>query len=230
MTRIRRQGLAVVAGSVAAIALAFSPLTAQTPADSASVADSLTAPGLTLPVTVVLGVGYGERSDECFLCDSPENNKSFTGYLSIGRPLGHGLGISLDASVWMKGRPGTPGAVDENGVPTPSSLRNMLGNLSASVFLEVWQVWVRAGGGMAFGSQDLEMTAADGSMAVHTARGFGVGYSAGAGFTIPLASVASLAVFGNYNVGTYDMVSPQGLTERGARHEYLELGIGVSAR
>ncbi len=183
-----------------------------------------------MPVAVILGVGYGERSDECFLCDSPRNNKSFTGYLSIGRPLTHGVGVSLDASVWMKGRPGTPGAVDENGVPTPSTLRNILGNLSASVFLEVWRLYLRAGAGMAFGSQDLEMSLADGSMAVHTARGFGVGYSLGAGATVPLVSVAHLAVFANWNVGGYDMVSPQGLTERGARHEYLEVGIGVSAR
>jgi hypothetical protein len=183
-----------------------------------------------MPVTVVLGMGYGQRSDECFLCDSPENNKSFTGYLSVGRPLAHGLGLSLDTSLWIKGRPGTPGAVDENGVPTPSSLMNILANLSASVFYEFWHFYLRAGAGMAFGSQDLEMSAADGSMAIHTASGFGVGYSAGAGLTIPIASVAHLAVFGNWNVGTYDMVSPQGLTERGARHEYLEVGIGVSAR
>jgi len=222
-----RRGVLALVALLGGISVSPAFLSAQFTQNPAAPADSLAPQGFEMPVRVILGVGYGERSDECFLCDNPKNNKSFTGYLSVGRPLGHGLGLSLDASFWMKGRPGTPGAVDENGVPTPSSLRNMLGNLSASVFLEVWRVYVHAGGGLAFGSQDLEMTAADGSMAVHAARGFGVGYSVGAGFTIPLASMAHLAVFGNYNVGSYDMVSNQGLTERGAKHEYLELGIGV---
>ena len=83
---------------------------------------------------------------------------------------------------------------------------------------------------MAFGSQDLETSDADGDIMVHTASGWGVGYSAGAGLTIPLASVVSLTVFGNWNVGQYDMISPQGLTERAAKHEYLELGVGVAVR
>jgi hypothetical protein len=42
--------------------------------------------------------------------------------------------------------------------------------------------------------------------------------------------VVSLAFFGNWNVGHYDMVSPQGLTERDAMHEYLEFGVGVAVR
>lgn len=52
----------------------------------------------------------------------------------------------------------------------------------------------------------------------------------GAGVTVPLASVVSLAFFGNWNVGQYDMVSPQGLTERSAKYEYVELGVGVAIR
>ena len=194
--------------------------------DSAAAA----APKPALPAFVLLGLGYGGRSDECVLCENPQDNKSFTGYLSLGRPLGKGFGIGVDASVWRKGRPGTPVVADSTGVPSGTSLANMLGNLSISFSYQYWHFFVRAGGGIAFGSQDLEMTATNGDILVHTASGFGVGYSAGAGFTVPLANIVSLAFFGNWNVGNYDMVSPQGLTERGAKHEYLEFGVGVAVR
>jgi hypothetical protein len=215
--------------------------TAQEPADSTTVADSTSladstaaspfaAPAPNLPVFAVLGVGFGNRSDACVLCESPRDNRSFTAYLGVGRPLGHGLGVGLDVSFWRRTRPGTPGAPDGDGVPTPTSLANMLGNLSVSFSYRYWQTFVRAGFGAAFGSQDLEMELADGSKGIHTARGLGIGYSAGAGATIPLANMVSLAFFANWNVGHYDMVSPQGLHERSARHQYFEVGVGVAAR
>lgn len=235
-------------GDVAAWALAAlilcSPLAAaaqnspngSTAPDSASLSDSTatlemaTPVEKSLPVYLVLGLGYGDRTDDCILCEAPQDNKSFTGYLSLGRPLGHGFGIGVDASVWRRGRPGTPLAADSTGVPVETSLTNTLGNASVSFSYDFWHLWVRAGGGLAWGSQDLEMLDANGQVMIHTASGWGVGYSAGAGLTVPVASVLSISFFGNWNVGIYDMISPQGLTERKAKHQYLELGAGLAVR
>ena len=182
---------------------------------SAQAVDPASPPEPALPVYGMLGVGYGNRSDACVLCESPEDNKSFTAHLTVGRPLGKGFGIGLAASVWRKGRPGTPVLADSTGIPTAGSLANMLGNASISVSYQYWRFF-------------LEMTGSGGDLLLHTASGWGVGYSAGAGFTVPVASLVSVAFFGNYNVGHYDMVSPQGLTERAAKHQYLELGVGVA--
>jgi hypothetical protein len=204
---------------------------AQEPGDTLAVGDSLQAPaGFVVPVHVVLGFGYGIRSDECILCESPQEDRSFSAHLSIVRPMWHGIGVGIDASVWRKGRPGTPGALDPEGVPEPTSLANMLGNLSVSFSYDYWRFFLRAGAGVAFGSQDLEMENQEGNIIIHTASGWGPGYSLGGGFTIPVASVVSLAFYGNFNVGHYDMVSPQGLTERRVKHQYLELGVGVALR
>lgn len=197
---------------------------------SGAPADSVAPPEPGLPLYAVLGLGFGSRSDACVLCETPQDNKSFTGHLSLGRPLGDGIGIGLDVSIWRKGRPGTPLAADSTGIPVATSLTNMLGNVSVSFSYQFWRLFVRAGGGLAFGSQDLEMTGTTGDILIHTASGWGVGYSAGGGFTVPLASMVSLAFFGNWNVGQYDMVSPQGLTEREAKHQYLELGVGLAVR
>lgn len=214
-------------------------LAAQTPSDpsrasdSISVADSLSPDPERkggLPVFLVLGLGYGSRNDACVLCESPEDNKSFTGHLSLGRPLGYGFGVGLDVSVWRRGRPGTPLPPDSTGVPGETSLANTLGNLSVSFSYDFWHLYLRAGGGLAFGSQDLETTDANDNPLIHTASGWGVGYSAGLGLKIPVASVVSLSLFGNWNVGHYDMISPQGLTERQARHQFLELGAGLAIR
>lgn len=183
-----------------------------------------------LPVYAVLGLGYGSRNDACVLCESPNDNKSFTGHLSVGRPLGYGFGVGLDLSVWRRARPGTPLPADTSGVPGETALANTLGNLSISFSYDIWHLYVRAGGGLAYGAQDLEATDANGNLMVHTASGWGVGYSAGIGLTVPVASVVSVAFFGNWNVGRYDMISPQGLTERAAAHEYLEFGVGVAIR
>ena len=176
------------------------------PGDSAVAADSLAAPaGFQPPVHAVLGLGYGMRSDDCVLCESPDENKSFSGYLGVTRPLWKGLGVGLDVSVWMRGRPGTPGPLDGEGVPEPTKLSNMLGNLSVSVTYDVWHVFARVGAGLSFGSKDLEMENPQGDIIVHTASGFGPGISAGGGVTIPIASPVSLAIFGNWNMGQYDM-------------------------
>lgn len=201
--------------------------------DSVEAMDSPAPPpggGEALPVFVVLGLGYGNRSDDCILCASPEDNKSFTGHLGVGRPLGHGFGVGLDVSVWRRGRPGTPLLADSSGVPVETSLANTLGNLSVSVSYDFWHLYARAGAGVAFGAQDLETLDANGDLLVHTASGWGVGYSAGLGLTIPVASVVSLSIFANWNVGHYDMISPQGLTERQAKHEYVEVGAGLAVR
>lgn len=200
-------------------------------ADSLALADTLTegpvASDSPFPVFVVLGLGYGSRSDDCVLCESIQDNESFTGHLTVARPLGKGFAVGLGASVWRRSRPGTPVSGEEAELLPGTSLTNTLGNVSVSLFYRVWHVYVRAGGGVAFGSQDLESEGPDGGVLVHTASGWGVGYSAGGGVTVPLASVVSLSVFGNWNVGRYDMISPQGVSERGAQHRYLEVGVGL---
>ena len=95
---------------------------------------------------------------------------------------------------------------------------------------QFWHIYLRAGGGLAWGSQDLEIAGSNDDITVQTASGVGIGYSAGAGLTLPIASVVSLAFFGNWNVGHYDMISAQGVSERGLKHEYLELGVGLALR
>jgi hypothetical protein len=170
------------------------------------------------------------RNDGCILCESPEEDNSFSAYLGVVRPLWNGIGVGVDVSVWRKGRPGTPGAPDPEGVPEPTSLSNILGNLSVSFSYDFWHLFVRAGAGVAMGRQDLEMENQEGNIITHTASGWGPGYSIGCGVTVPVASMLSLAFYANYNAGYYDLVSPQGLTERNANHRYLELGVGVAMR
>jgi hypothetical protein len=43
-------------------------------------------------------------------------------------------------------------------------------------------------------------------------------------------SVATPAVFVNYNAGTYDLVPAEGVLQRDARHEDLEMGFGLTIR
>jgi len=204
---------------------------AQESTDTVTSPDSVVEQGSPLPpVYAVLGLGYGMRSDGCVLCESPEEDSSFSVYLGVVRPLGKGFGVGLDVNLWRRGRPGTPGPLDPEGVPEPIPLSNTLANLSVSFSYDYWQLFVHAGAGLAFGSQDLEMENPEGAIIIHTASGLGPGFTAGAGITIPVASMVSLAFYGNLNVGHYDMVSPQGLTERSAKHQYLELGVGVGMR
>lgn len=196
-----------------------------------------------LPVKVILGLSYGIRVDDCVLCANPQDNKSFSGHLSVVRPLYNGIGVGLDASVWRRGRPGTPLPPDSTGTVQGTTLANTLGNLSVSFSYEASRVFVRAGVGAAYGAQAREVAPppdpeadptdppdADLRPLVDTASGFGVGYSVGGGVTVPIASVVSLAFYLNWNEGFYDMLSPLGTTARDARHRYLEMGIGVALR
>ncbi len=132
----------------------------------------------------------------------------------------------MDASVWRRAHPGLPGAVDSLGAPTPTSLLNQLGNVSMSLSLKVWHVFARAGVGLAMGWQDIQDPGGD----VATASGLGIGYSMGGGATLPLASLVSVVVFANWNVGSYDLNTPLAVIERGVKHKYVELGFGLTLR
>ncbi len=95
-----------------------------------------------------------------------------------------------------------------------------------SLSLEAWHVFVRAGVGLAMGWQDIQDPNGD----VGTASGLGIGYSMGGGATLPLASLVSLVVFANWNVGSYDLNTPLAVIERGVKHKYVELGFGLTLR
>ncbi len=184
----------------------------------------------TLPFFATLGVGYGARRDGCSLCASPLDNESFTGHLSVGRPLGAGLALGLDVSVWMRGRPGTPVAADSTGAPTPTSLSTMLGNASVTASYQVGYAWVKAGTGFAWGFQDIEEPAQGADPEILRAKGKGIGYSLGGGIKLPVHAMVALAAFGNWNVGTYDMNTVNGVVARENRHAYYEVGFGVTIR
>lgn len=209
-------------------AAAPSPASAQgaPPSDTSQVTPAPPAAGL--PVFATLGLGYGMRSDDCATCATPENTDSFTGHLSLGKTLGHGVGLGVGVSVWRRGHPGPAGPADSTGVPTATTLGNMLGNASVLVSYQVWRVWVQAGGGLALGSQDLAPSTPDG--AITTASGLGIGYTVGGGFSIPLAGPMALAVFANLNAGSYDLTSPVAVVARDAEHRYLEVGVGLTLR
>lgn len=197
-------------------------------ADSAEVVAIAAEPAPSgLPILATLGVGYGRRSDPCSSCASPDNTNSFTGQVSLGKRLARGLGVGVRASVWRRGHPGPPAAADSTGVPTPTTLVNTLGNASVVFSWQVWHVWLEGGGGLAWAGEDL--VDADSSALVH-ASGVGIGYTVGGGVALPLAGPLSLAFFGNYNAGGYDLTSPTAVVERGAKHRYLELGIGLTLR
>ncbi len=183
-----------------------------------------------VPIFLTFGVGYGQRSDPCSHCSSPQNTESFTGHLSIGKSFGYGIGLGIDTSVWQKGHPGPVIAGDSTAAAGPSSLSNRLGNASLTLSWQVWRVYVRGGGGFAWGHQDIEGVDEEGEATVERASGKGIGYSFGGGITLPLASAISLAIFGNYNVGTYDLTAASGVVERGVTHEYMELGFGLTIR
>jgi hypothetical protein len=140
--------------------------------------------------------------------------------------MGNGLGVGMDASVWRRGHPGVPAAADSLGAGRATKLVNQLGNASLTFSVQRWQIFARAGIGLALGQQDLQDVAGN----VTTATGMGIGYSLGGGITLPLASLVSLAFFGNWNVGSYDLTTPTAVIERGVRHEYVELGFGLTIR
>ena len=179
-----------------------------------------------VPIFLTLGLGYGQRWDACAYCASAENTESFTEHVGIGKYVTGGLGVGVDASVWRRAHPGLPGAVDSLGVATPTTLLNQLGNVSVSLSFAAWHLFVRAGAGVAMGRQDIQDASGD----VATASGLGIGYSVGGGATLPLASLVSLVVFVNWNVGSYDLSTPLAVIERGIKHEYIELGFGLTLR
>lgn len=179
-----------------------------------------------VPIFLTLGIGYGRRLDPCAYCVSARNTQSFTGHASIGKYVTGGLGVGVDASFWRRAHPGLPEAVDSLGVATPTALLNQLGNVSMSLSFAAWHLFVRAGVGLAMGRQDLQDANGD----VTTASGTGIGYSMGGGATLPLASLVSLVVFVNWNVGSYDFSTPLTVIDRGVKHEYIEVGFGLTLR
>ncbi len=190
---------------------------------SATVSEPL---GSGVPIFLTFGIGYGQRLDPCAYCASARNTQSFTGHVSIGKYVTRGLGIGGDASVWRRTDPGLPGTVDSLGVASPTVLLNQLGNVSMSLSFATWHLFVRAGVGLAMGRQDIQDASGD----VATASGLGIGYSLGGGATLPLASLVSLVVFANWNVGSYDFTTPSAVIERGVKHEYIEVGFGLTLR
>lgn len=195
--------------------------------DSASALAPAPASGGGLPVLLTVALGYGQRLDGCVACVAPENTTSFTGHVALAKPLAGSLAIGLEGSVWRRGHPGPPGAPDSLGVPVPTTLSNTLGNASLVFSYQLWRVFVRAGGGVAWGSQDL---AAEEAPSIERASGMGLGYTVGAGVTLPLAGPVSLAFFGNWNAGFYDLASPTRVVARGAEHSYYEVGVGLTLR
>ena len=95
-----------------------------------------------------------------------------------------------------------------------------------SLSFATWQVFFRAGVGVALGWQDIQDPSGD----ITTASGVGIGYSVGGGATLPLASLGSLVVFANWNAGFYPLSTPVALIERGVKHKYIEIGFGLTLR
>lgn len=181
-----------------------------------------------LPIFGTLGFAFGQRRDGCALCPSPDDDQSFAAHLSVGKYLVYGIGVGVDASLWRRSRPaGFADPEDPEG--GPATLTNTLGNASIVFSWQAWHVFARAGGGLAWGAQDGAGTG-DEAETVVSSTGMGVGYTVGGGITLPLHPMISLAFFGNYNVGQYDLTEPSGVVVRDTRHEVLELGIGVTIR
>ncbi len=183
-----------------------------------------------LPIFATLGFAFGQRRDACALCPSPEDNESFAAHLSLGKYLAYGIGVGVDGSVWRRNRPAGSGVSAGPDIEGPAALTNTLGNASLVFSVQRWHVFVRGGGGIAWGRQDTLSDDVEGETGVVTMSGMGVGYTVGAGLTLPLHPMISLAFFGNYNVGLYDLSSPEGSIFRDAKHEVVELGIGLSLR
>lgn len=183
-------------------------------------------PASGVPIFLTVGLGYGQRVDRCAFCASTKNTQSFTGHASIGKYVAGGLGVGVDASVWRRGHPGLPGPVDSLGVAPPTVLDNQLGNASMSLSSAVWNFFVRGGVGLAIARQDIQDQAGE----IATASGLGIGYSFGGGATLPLASMVSLLIFANWNVGSYDLSTPLAVIGRGVKHRYVEVGFGLTLR
>lgn len=180
------------------------------------------------PAFFTIGVGYGLRQDDCVLCVSPEDDQSFTAHVGVGKYLAGGLGVGIDASVWRRTRQRALAAPDTTGPAAATSLSNMLGNASLSVSYHLWHMFAHVGGGVAWGHQDLEETSESGQTTITRVSGIGVGYTLGSGVTVPVYNAISIAIFGNWNVGYYDMSAPGEVVVRGAQHRFYEVGVGIT--
>ena len=170
-----------------------------------------------VPIFLTLGLGYGQRWDRCAYCASAKNTESFTGHVGLGKYVTGGLGVGVDASVWRRSHPGLPGAVDSLGVATPTALLNQLGNVSVSLSFAAWRLFHPRRRGRSDG------------MAGHPGRQRGRSDRLwDRDRLLPLASLVSLVVFANWNVGSYDLSTPLAVIERGIKHEYIELGFGLT--
>ncbi len=226
-------------------------LHAQAAADSVPAADAASAvdPALAvpvggLPVSLRVGLAWGVRTDPCVACADPQNLSSFSGHLGISKPISGGLGIGLEASVWQRGHPNplavaTPGEGEGEGeaeapagaaADTIPALVNRLANLSVAFSYQVRYLYLRAGVGAALGWSDVAEDDGEGNITVARASGAGVGYTVGGGLVLPLAGPVGIAFFANWNAGSYDLNSTSAVVARGARHEYLEMGVGLSVR
>ena len=205
------------------------PTVAETESGGSEVATE--APKSRLPLFLTVGGGYGLRQDACEFCESPLDNKSFTGHASLGKYITDGLAVGVDVSTWKRSRQRARGLVDTTAVDYVEAIAGSLGNASISFSYQVWHVYFRAGGGLAWGSQDLELpNPQTGDVTVSHVSGMGIGYSVGAGIMLPVFSPVSLAFFGNWNVGRYDMSADGAVLARDSEHEYLEVGVGLTLR
>ncbi len=205
---------------------------------TASTADSLATDSLQasgaevsasggLPVSLTVGLAFGRRHDDCTTCADSENTDGFSAALSLVRPLGHGVGVGVQASVWRHRAPGPATSGDSTDVEASTSLTNTLGNASLIFSWQFWHVWVQAGGGVAWVGDDY---VPEGSDTAEHASGMGIDYTFGGGATLPLAGPVSLAFTGNVNFGRYDLTTPTDVLQRGAKHRYVELGVGLTVR
>jgi len=198
------------------------------PTDSAATTEDAAAvdPIAGLPLFLTVGAGVGRRLDDCVLCPLPLKTQSFTGHVSLGKYLVDKLAIGVDASVWRKGQPGEPVAADSTATVFPTTLVTQLGNANLVLSYQRWHVFVRGGVGVAFGSVSIQ----DAQANLATASGIGVGYTLGGGATLPIAGMVSLAFFANWNSGSYDLAVPTAILEEGVRHDFVEVGVGITLR
>lgn len=219
---------ATLLGQTVPDSTAIGTTTASPEVTGAQAASPLPAPGFFFSA----GGGYGMRFDPCAQCTSVENIESFTAHVSLGTYLIGGLGVGVNASAWRRGHPGVPTVAppvegeEGSGGLQPTSLVNQLTNVSLTFSYQAWHTFAHAGVGVALARQDVQ--AEDDT--VSRASGKGIGYTIGGGIMLPIAGPASLMLFGNWNHGRYDLVSPEAILQRGVTHDYAELGFGVTIR
>ena len=177
---------------------------------------------------VTAGIAHAVRWGSCPLCAQMEDDDSFTGHVRIGRYLAGGLGMGVAISAWRQQRPSLLQPADTAGV-TPQ-LTTMLANASISFSYQLWQLYVRAGVGLGFGSYDMEEVSESGDVTLVSATGLGVGYSLGGGFDVPVAGPVAVTMFGNWNVGFYDLNASGDRLAPGTRHDFFEFGLGLSIK